>query len=131
MINYKTFSKTPLFDVIKSLEDVYLLGNYQKNKCDEFFKCIKIGEYIYPGHLKSIINVDIKTAYKFMEDLKNKEFVVNIYEIYCTRCEKSKGVFLNSVTEFNRGCTCDFCNNDLDLFKDLTVLYKIIKNNVY
>ena len=78
---------------VESLKNSYNLTAYQSKKCDEFFAVMQPGDFIYPGHLKSKLLLDIKTAYLFMEDLKKEGFVTNIYEVYCKQCHKSKGIF--------------------------------------
>lgn len=109
-----------------SLKSVYHLTSYQQNKCDELFSAVQIGDFIYPGHLKSKLGISIKTAYQFMESLKSKGFVKNIYEVYCTNCGKSKGIFLETLSDFNEDLACDFCNTDLSVTDDIIVLYKVI-----
>lgn len=115
-----------LLDAVENLKISYNLTAYQSKKCDEFFVVIQPGDFIYPGHLKSKLLVDIKTAYFFMEDLKKEGFVTNIYEVYCKQCHKSKGIFLDTLTDFNEDYTCDFCNNSLSVLEDIIVLYKVI-----
>lgn len=103
------------------------MNQYQERKCDEFFSVLHPGDFVYPGQLKSKLGIDIKTAYMFMEDLKKMGFAKNIYEIYCTNCDKSKGIFLESLTEFDEDYTCDFCNKTLSVTDDIIVLYKVLR----
>ncbi len=105
----------------------YNLTPYQQKKCDEFFSAVHPGDFVYPGHLKSKLVIDIKTAYLFMEDLKAAGFVKNIYEVYCMQCGKSKGIFLDVLTDFNENLTCDFCNHPLSVSEDIIVLYKVLR----
>lgn len=70
--------------------------------------------------------MNIKTAYLFMEDLKTAGFVKNIYEVYCMECGKSKGIFLDTLTDFDENYTCDFCGSSLSVSKDIIVLYKVL-----
>ena len=109
-----------LLSVIENLKIAYRLTPYQEKKCDEFFS------YFRPGYLKSKICIDIKTAYLFMEDLKKAGFVKNIYEVYCMECNKSKGIFLESLTDFDDNFACDFCNKSLSVSDDIIVLYKVL-----
>lgn len=108
------------------MKTAYRLTPYQGKKCDEFFAVVKPGDFVYPGHLKSKMCIDIKTAYFFMEDLKKQGFVKNIYEVYCKECNKSKGIFLESLTDFDEDFTCDFCNKSLSKSEDIIVLYKVL-----
>lgn len=119
-------SKITLCDAIKNLELQYQLTPYQQKKCDEFFSYIKEGELIYPGQLKSKIATDIKKAYQMLEELKKKGYLSVVYEVYCRNCSKSKGIFLDSLSEFNEDYHCDFCGNHLDPLKDIIVLYRVI-----
>ena len=119
-------SEIILLDVIENLKSSYRLTPYQRKKCDEFFSVIHPGDFIYPGHLKSKLCIDIKTAYLFMEDLKKSGFVKNIYEVYCMECGRSKGIFLEALTDFSDNYTCDFCNKELSVSEDIIVLYKVL-----
>lgn len=104
----------------------YQLTQYQQRKCRDFFSAQKLNDYIYAGHLKSKISVDIKTAYRMLEELKEQGFLSNIYEVYCFDCNKSKGIFLDSITAFNPDMCCDFCGKELNVEDNLIVLYKVI-----
>ncbi|MDN0062404.1 response regulator [Mediterraneibacter glycyrrhizinilyticus] len=86
-----------------------------------------MGDYVYPGHLKSKIAVDIKVSYKMLEELKKQGFLENLYEVYCFDCNKSKGIFLESLEEFNPDWYCDFCGKKLSLEENIIVLYKVVK----
>ena len=119
-------SEITLLDVIGNLKSAYRLTPYQSKKCDEFFSVVQPGDFIYPGHLKSKLCIDIKTAYLFMEDLKKLGFARNLYEVYCMECGKSKGIFLESLSDFNDDFTCDFCNKELSVSEDIIVLYKVL-----
>lgn len=85
-----------------------------------------MGDYVYPGHLKSKIAVDIKVSYKMLEELKKQGFLENLYEVYCFDCNKSKGIFLESLEEFNPDWYCDFCGKKLSLEENIIVLYKVV-----
>ncbi len=119
-------SEITLLNVIENLKVSYNLTPYQKKQCDSFFSVIHPGDFIYPGHLKSKLVIDIKTAYLFMEDLKKAGFVRNIYEVYCMKCGRSKGIFLDTLTDFNENYTCDFCSSALSVSEDIIVLYKVL-----
>lgn len=86
-----------------------------------------MGDYVYPGHLKSKIAVDIKVSYKMLEELKKQGFLENLYEVYCFDCNKSKGIFLESLEEFNPDWYCDFCGKKISLEENIIVLYKVVK----
>lgn len=61
-----------------------------------------------------------------MEDLKKAGFVKNIFEVYCMQCSKSKGIYLDALTDFDENFACDFCNNSLSASRDIIVLYKVL-----
>lgn len=103
------------------------MSEYQQKKLREFFSVQKINDFIYAGHLKSKICVDIKIAYQILEELKVEGFLSNLYEVYCFDCNKSKGIFLDSVTSFNPDMYCDFCNKKLTVEDNIIVLYKVIR----
>lgn len=120
-------SEITLLGVIKNLKSSYNLTPYQSKQCDDFFSVIHPGDFVYPGHLKSKLVIDIKTAYLFMEDLKKAGFVKNVYEVYCMQCDRSKGIFLDTLTDFDENFTCDFCDNPLSVSEDIIVLYKVLR----
>ena len=120
-------SKNTLCNAIESLEWQYNLTAYQKKKLEDFFSAIKAGDYIYPGHLKSKIAVDIKVSYMMLEQLKEQGFLRNLYEVYCFDCDKSKGIFLESLEKFDPNWHCDFCDKQLSPEENIIVLYKVIK----
>ena len=74
-------SKNTLCDAIKNLELQYQLTPYQQEKCDAFFSVLKVGDYVYPGHLKSKMAVDIRVSYKILEELKRQGFLKNLYGV--------------------------------------------------
>lgn len=119
-------SKSTLCDTIKSLELQHQLTSYQRKQCDEFFSVLKRGDYVYPGHLKSRVAIDIKLAYEILEELKMQGFLENIYEVYCFDCNKSKGIFLESIETFDPDLYCDFCGKHLSLEENIIVLYKVV-----
>ena len=71
--------------------------------------------------------IDIKAAYLILEDLKRQGFLNNLFEVYCFDCNKSKGVFLQSLEEFNSDWYCDFCNKHLTLEDNIIVLYQVVR----
>lgn len=105
----------------------YQLTPYQQKKCREFFSCQKVNDFVYAGNLKSKLAIDIKVAYKMLEDLKKQGYLVNLYEIYCFDCNKSKGVFLESLEAFDPDLCCDFCNGSLTMDDNIIVLYKVVR----
>ena len=66
-------------------------------------------------------------AVAYMEELKKQGFLENLYEVYCFDCNKSKGIFLESLEEFNPDWYCDFCGKKLSLEENIIVLYKVVK----
>ena len=119
-------SKNTLCNVIKNLELQHQLTPYQQRKCDEIFASLKVGDYVYPGHLKSKLAIDIKFAYKILESLKQDGYLENLYEIYCFDCNRSKGIFIDSLEKFDSDFYCDFCGNHLSIEKNIIVLYKVV-----
>jgi len=118
-------SEITLCDAIKSLEAKYQLTPYQRQKCDEYFSLLKEGDYVYAGYLQSKIASSIKTAYGILEDLKNRGYLSYLFEEYCFNCNKSTGLFLESLVEFNPDHCCDFCNKQLTIDENIIILYKV------
>lgn len=112
---------------MKILELQHQLTPYQQKKCDAFFYVLKVNDYIYPGHFKSKLNISMKFAYEILEELKRQGFLENLYEVYCFECNRSKGIFLESLEQFDLDWHCDFCDKPLTLAENIIVLYKVVK----
>ena len=52
-----------LLESIKSLEGKYKFSDYQIKKCNEYFSMINVGDYIYPGSLKSKLSLKHVSIY--------------------------------------------------------------------
>lgn len=114
--------------VIENLRNRHDLTEYQVEKLSKIMKFWKKGDYIYPGHLKSKLNISIIDAYKLLETVKAIGLIDNVYEVYCRKCSKSKGIFLNTLTSMNEDLSCDFCNHEFNSLEDTIALYKVIKD---
>ena len=123
-------SEITLCNAIKNIELQYQLTPYQKNNCDQYFYYLKIDDLVYPGQLKSIIAIDIKTAYQMLEELKDQGYLSVVYQVRCHNCGRTKEIFLDSISAFNLEYHCDFCGHHLDTISDFMVLYKVINLSV-
>jgi len=114
--------------VVESLRNKHKLTEYQVKQLSRVMKFWKNGDYIYPGHLKSKLNISIIDAYELLEIVKSMGFIDNVYEVYCRKCSKSKGIFLNTLTSMKEDLSCDFCNHKFGTLEDNIALYKVIKD---
>lgn len=117
-----------LITVIENLKIKHRLTEYQERKLTDFIKYWKINDYIYPGLLKSKLNISIKDAYEILEYIKSLGILENAFEVYCRKCSKSKGIYLKSLVDIPQDLSCDFCNNEFNSLEDTVVLYKVITN---
>lgn len=117
-----------LITVIENLKIKHKLTEYQERKLTDFIKYWKINDYIYPGLLKSKLNISIKDAYEILEYIKSLGILENAFEVYCRKCSKSKGIYLKSLVDIPQDLSCDFCNNEFNSLEDTVVLYKVITN---
>lgn len=120
--------ESTLLTVTESLRNRYKLTSYQEKKLVEFIRYWKINDYIYPGVLKSKLNISIKDAYEILENIKSMDILENVYEVYCKKCSKSKGVYLKSLNSLPEDISCDFCNHEFNVLNDTIVLYKVKSN---
>lgn len=102
------------------------MSPYQQKKFREYFDALNVGDYIYPGHIKSKLNSDINSVYHMLEELKDLGFLINVYEVYCFECSRSKGIFIEAIADFNKNWYCDNCNSNLNPTDNLIVLYKVV-----
>lgn len=114
---------------IENLKKKHNLTEYQINNLTELLKYKVKGDLIYPGGLKSKLNIDIKKAYIILEDIKEMGYLTNIFEIYCRSCSKSKGIYVHNLSEIPKDIACDFCNHEFNSLDDTIALYRVIKDD--
>lgn len=120
--------ESTLLTVIENLKSKHKLTVYQEKKLTEFMRYWKTNDYIYPGVLKSKLNISIQEAYGILEDVKSIGLLENAFEVYCKKCSKSKGIYLRSLTDMPEALSCDFCNHEFNALEDTVVLYKVKTN---
>ena len=120
-------SETSLLNAIENLIVLHHLSQYQAARIKEIFSCIKTGELVYAGMLKSRLNISIDAAYIILDELKEQGFLVHLYEIYCHECNRSTGLFLDTPRRFNPDQCCDYCGKQMTLEENLIVLYKVVR----
>jgi Fe2+ or Zn2+ uptake regulation protein len=120
----------PKYDICRAAKSIgkrFHLTSHQQHKCINFFAHISKEDRIYPGYLQSRLEIDIQTAYKFLECLKGQGYLKNLYEVYCFECNKNNGKYLESLEQFSPNLCCNFCGKHLSLDSNILVLYKVIK----
>lgn len=120
-------SKDTLCDSAKSLIMQYQLSQYQQNQFNKYISTLKTGNYVYPGMLKSRMNLEIKIVYEILDALRKEGFLSFLYEVYCFNCDRSTGVYLDSLSEFDEDMCCNSCSEKLNVADNLIVLYKVVK----
>lgn len=114
-------------ELLNAIEKQYTLVPSLKRELIDFLSGLKVGDLIYPGHLKNTVNLDIKNVYQMLELLKTQGYISVIYEIYCHDCNHASGIFLDSISEFDPECCCEFCGHRLSALDDIRVLYKLLR----
>lgn len=118
-----------LLPVIENLKNRHKLTLYQEKKLTDYMRYWKEDDYIYPGVLKSKLNISIQEAYEMLEYIKSLGLLEYAFEVYCKKCSKSKGLYLQTLTDMPKDLSCDFCNHEFNALEDTIVLYKV-KTNV-
>lgn len=111
---------------IDSLKEKYNLTSYQIKKLSEQLKYWKKGTLVYPGALKSKINMNIKDVYDILEKFTKDGTLERNYEIYCTECKKFKGKIVRSLSDIPEDCSCDFCDDPIDPLYDTIAIYRVV-----
>lgn len=102
------------------------LNPYQTKQIQLISKYWSVGLTIYPGDIKSRINLDINTTYKLLKELEDKGFLEKRYELYCSECHKFKGKVLKTLTDDLGECSCDFCDHEFSVFKDTITIFEVV-----
>lgn len=111
---------------LKNLIQKRNLTKRQTDLLNQTFKFLKKGSIIYPGQLKSMLNIEIVEVYRILEGLTEQGLLERNYEIYCSNCHKFKGKILQALTSMNEETACDFCNNTFDPVKDTIMIYRVV-----
>lgn len=104
------------------------LTPYQTKQFEAYVKQLGKGDYIYPGHLKSKLNMDIKSIYQVLENLRKQQFIESNFEIYCPECHRFKGKIVESLSDIDPDLSCDFCNHQFEPLTDTIMIYKVIND---
>lgn len=99
-----------------NLEDVKNIGSFL-----EKFQ----GEYIYPRIFKRKFDIDMKTSYEILNVLVAKKIIKLAFEIYCD-CNKFQNEVYDSLNEIPSDLSCEYCGRDIDIKRDLIVIYKVL-----
>lgn len=88
----------------------------------------EIGEYIYPNHIKAIINAEYNIVYDVLNEIKNLGILEYRFEIYCNICNKFiEKPPLKSLNEFPKEFYCDE-NHKLNPIDNTILIYKVVSN---
>ncbi|MGL5068097.1 MAG: hypothetical protein ACRC6T_09830 [Sarcina sp.] len=99
-----------------NLEDIKNIGGFLQK-----FK----GEYIYPRIFKRKFDIDMKTSYEILNVLVEKKIIKLAFEIYCD-CNKFQNDVYDSLNDIPNNLACEYCGKDIDIKKDLIVIYKVL-----
>lgn len=118
---------------VNLIEDIYNSNKeFKLNKLDihkvliEIEK-VKINNYIYPEHIKNKTELNYITIYQTLAHLINLNFISRCFEIHCDKCEKDSKEIYDSLCNFPKEKCCNNCNNKLNAFKDVVIIYKKVK----
>lgn len=108
--------------MIKEIKEIHQLNDSQFTKLEQYLSERKVGEKIYPSVLKTCLSIDIDTAYRMLEDLKEKGYLKLCFRMECKNCRKE--FFFESMKEFEY--ECKYCGHPTTL-DDIIVLYEVIR----
>ena len=96
------------------------------NEILEFIKSFK-GTLLYPIVIKRKFRIDIKNTYIILNELVKNDLLTIAYEIYCSECDKFKNDIYDSLNEIPENISCEYCGKDIDIMKDVIVVFKVKK----
>lgn len=120
--------ETTSLKLIENLTKKHKLTDYQINQLSTLLKFWKKGSLIYPGMVKSRLNISITETYDILEYMLKEGFLERNFEIYCSSCKKFKGKVVRSLTDIPDDCCCEFCNHEIDPLKDTIAIYRMLKD---
>ena len=78
----------------------------------DFFRCYKVNMWIYPGVLKRKFSLSLS----------------DIYELYCSNCQKSMGI-VRLFNELPDSFECELCHCELPALENSFLIYKVIRDD--
>ena len=106
------------------------LNKKQQEALSRLFSLFKPGHYIYPGILIRELNVEMKAAYEILDLMKNNDFLVELYEIYCPNESKSTGIIYENLLDLIGDEViqdCPECGQPVNIREHNILIYKMTK----
>lgn len=85
-------------------------------------------EIIYPAEVAKEFNIDIFTAYKYLDFGVDANLTTTVLKPYCEECKQFFGSWYKKIRDIRQPLECPYCGKEIDVWRDAIVVYR--KNNI-
>lgn len=98
---------------------------YEISKLIELLSKYDSGQYIYPGVLKSFLDINLTCSYNILKNIEELGLIEKVFFIQCFEC---KHVYRNKFKSLNEAITsysyCENCDEIID-FNSIQLIYMV------
>lgn len=120
--------KDCLANIKKKLIETSIIDNCKIEKLIKNMENWRIGDYVYPSDIKSLLNLEFNTVYNILDILKNMGILEYRFKVYCSICDEYLNINeLKSLNEFPQELYCNN-NHKLNPLDNTVLVYKVSLN---
>lgn len=106
------------------------LNKRQKATLTRLFSLLKLNSYVYPCVIIRELNIELKTAYQILDFLKEKGYLKESYEVYCSYEAKSIGMIYDNLLDLLGDDLiqhCPECGRAINIQKNNILIYHLVR----
>jgi hypothetical protein len=103
------------------------LNKDEQNSFYNVFKSYKVKEWVYPGVIKRLTDINISNIYFVLNGLEKEGVLKSYFEIFC-ECSKTIGEVYESISDIPLQVYCDNCGQEIDSDKHAFLIYRVNTN---
>jgi|GEM_PF-432718 len=117
-----------LINILRLIHPLHILSDEQEKILKELLSHYKKDMWLYPGVIKSKVNLTIENTYRIMRELTEHGYIEEYYELYCGNCHKSTGRYYKTLSELPDEYECENCGYHEVPIENAALVYKVIIN---
>lgn len=94
----------------------------------DLFSHYREGLWLYPGVFKRKFGLSINAVYELLSRLEREGYLKSYYELYCSHCQKSSGIVVETFHDIPDTFQCEMCNEELPGIENAILIYKIVRD---
>lgn len=85
-------------------------------------------EIIYPAEVAKEFNIDIFTAYKYLDFGVDANLTTMVLKPYCEECKQFFSSWYTTIRDIRQPLECPYCGKEIDAWRAAIVVYR--KNSI-